>query len=293
MKNNQNYYYKKMPDVNFGVDIILRSDLSYGEELHRHWHEQMQLFFFLSGSAVLECENDSFHVIKGEIAVINSNELHYVKSLSNNLKFYVIRVNLPFLFSNQVDSCQAKFFTPLSQNRITFHTLIHQDDQIIMCVKEMVKEYNSRTMGYELAVKSLIYRLIVLLLRSHVEKILSPKELTARVNNLKRFDTILKKIDNDYADKITVKELAKSANITVYYFCRIFKELTGKTFTSYLNEIRLEKSIDFLLEGKLNITEIALKTGFDSVNYYSRLFRKHYHISPKKFRDNHTKRFRI
>jgi hypothetical protein len=45
MKSNQNYFYKEMPDSNFGVDIILRSDLPYGAELHRHWHEHLQLFF--------------------------------------------------------------------------------------------------------------------------------------------------------------------------------------------------------------------------------------------------------
>ncbi|MCI2106234.1 MAG: helix-turn-helix transcriptional regulator [Intestinimonas sp.] len=155
----------------------------------------------------------------------------------------------------------------------------------------MVKEYNSHNIGYELEIKSIIYRLIVLLLRSHIEKVLSPKEVSTRINRLKKFHAILRKIDIDYAEKITVHELAESANITVYYFCRVFKETTGKTFTAYLNELRLEKSINYLLEGNLNITEIALKIGFDSVNYYSRLFRRNYHVSPKKFLEDHIKEF--
>jgi AraC-like DNA-binding protein len=64
----------------------------------------------------------------------------------------------------------------------------------------------------------------------------------------------------------------------------MFKQLTGKTMTDYLNGLRLEKSTDYLAERDLNITEIALECGFDSVNYYSRLFRRYYHVSPTEFR---------
>ncbi len=77
-----------------------------------------------------------------------------------------------------------------------------------------------------------------------------------------------------YTENLSVKELARNANITVYYFCRIFKRITGKTMTDYLRK------------SNLTVTEIALKCGFDSVNYYSRLFRKYYHVSPTTFREN-------
>ncbi|MBP2133741.1 AraC-like DNA-binding protein [Methanomicrobium sp. W14] len=274
-----------MPDTGFGVDIFQRSDLSAGMILRRHWHEHMQLYVILSGNAFLECGKYRFQATAGDIAVINSNELHYLQSLSDDLNLYVIRVDLPFLFSSQVDLCQTKFLVPLSQNYITFRNLIHNDRQVFECVSDIIKEYYSRDLGYELAVKSSIYRLLVLLLRGHVEKILSPKEFSARISNLRRFDSVLQYISNHYAEKISVSDLAKNANITVYYFCRIFKQITGKTMTNYLNEFRLEKSTDFLKKNDLNITEIARQCGFDSVNYYSRLFHRYYHVSPTKFRE--------
>jgi mannose-6-phosphate isomerase-like protein (cupin superfamily) len=157
MKIDQNYFYKKMPDIHFGVDIILKSDLHSGMVLRRHWHEHMQLYFILSGSAVLECGKHRFQVGTGDVTVINSNELHYLESLSDNLRLYIIRVDLPFLFSNQVDLCQTKFLAPLSRNRITFHNLIRNDEQISECVSEIIKEYSSQGLGFELAVKSSIY----------------------------------------------------------------------------------------------------------------------------------------
>ena len=133
-----------------------------------------------------------------------------------------------------------------------------------------------------------IYRLIVLLLRKHVDKTLSAREFASKRRGLKQFNTVLQYISAHYTEKISVNELAETANITVYYFCRIFKQITGKTLTDYLNELRLEKSTDYLRKSDLTVTEIALKCGFDSINYYSRLFRRYYHVSPTKFRDGST-----
>jgi AraC-like DNA-binding protein len=285
MKDYASYFYKKMPDVHFGVDIFLKTDLQRGMTLKMHWHEHMQLYYFISGNAMLECDKKCFNVGSGDIAVINSNELHYLESLSDDLEFYVIRIDLPFLFSNKVDLCQTKYLAPLSQNLITFSNLIEDDDQILDCIVKMFHEYSDRKIGFELQVKSSIYQLIVFLLRGHISKIMTSEELASKVNSLKRFDSILNYLAEHYTEKISVSELAEKGNITVFYFCRIFKQLTGKTMTEYVNQLRLEKSTEYLKKGELNITEIALKCGFEGVNYYSRLFRRYYHVSPTKFRE--------
>ena len=61
--------------------------------------------------------------------------------------------------------------------------------------------------------------------------------------------------------------------------------MTGKTTTDYINGIRMEKAADYLNKGDLTITEIALRCGFDSINYFSRLFKRHYNVSPTKFKE--------
>ncbi|SJT88036.1 L-rhamnose operon regulatory protein rhaS [Clostridioides difficile] len=65
--------------------------------------------------------------------------------------------------------------------------------------------------------------------------------------------------------------------------------MTGKTTTDYINGIRLEKAVNYLNKGDLNITEIALRCGFDSINYFSRLFKKHYNVSPTQFKKTNFK----
>jgi AraC-like DNA-binding protein len=285
MENPSTYLYREMPDTNFCVEIFLKSDIKRGGNYKRHWHEHLQFYYFVSGRALLECGRNRFYAIPGSIVVINSNELHYLEGLSDDLSCYVIRIDPTFLFSNQVDLLQTKYLAPLTQNRIAFQNLIENDAQMSDCVKRMIHEYFSRKTGFELAIKSSVYQLIVLMLRGHVAKILTKEEFEEKNRILRRFDSVFEMIQEHYTEKISLKELAESVNISACHFCRTFKQMTGKTTTDYVNGVRLEKSAALLEQKDLNITEIAMRCGFDSVNYFSRLFRKYYHISPTAFRE--------
>ncbi len=288
MPNLQALFNKEMPNQDFCVDVVLREDLKRRSYLKAHWHEYLQFYYFTCGEAVVECAQNRFCVCCGTIAVINSNEMHYLESLSDHLKFYVIRIDPAFLFSSQVDLVQTKYLVPLSQNRISFQNCISKDPQILNCITNIIEEYNKKQIGFELAVKSYIYQLIVLLLRNYISKILSKDEFEARCRALKRFDVVFNKIERDYREKMSLSELAGSVNVSPCHFCRTFKQLAGKTATDYINGVRLEKSILLLKQNNLNITEIALECGFDSVNYFSRLFRRNYHISPTEYRRSNT-----
>lgn len=291
MEDSRTYFYKKMPNTNFCVDIFLKDDIKCGENFKTHWHEHLQLYYFVGGRAILECGSNRFEVSPDNVAVVNSNELHYLESLSDDLKFYVIRIDPTFLFSNQVDLLQTKYFAPLAQNRIAFKNLIESDAQVLNCVTKTIQEYFTKETGYELAVKASIYQLIVQLLRGYVGKILTKNEFEEKARSLKRFNSILHVIENNYSERIHLKELADTVNLSVCHFCRTFKQITGKTMTDYVNGVRLEKATYFLEQTDLNITEIALRCGFDSVNYFSRLFRKYYNTSATEFRETHTEQF--
>lgn len=287
MKNQKNYYNKIMPNPNLGIDLFICENFNNGKKFNTHWHENMQIYFFTQGNAIVTCNKNQYYVKENSIIIINNNDLHSLESLTNNLKFYTIRINSDFLFSNQIDICQTKFFSPLSQNQISFKHLIEGDINVLTCINQIINEYFSAEIGHELAVKSSIYNLIVILLRNYIDKFLTKKEINSKINRLKNFDLVFKYIDQNYSNKITNSDLANILNISTYHFCRTFKELSGKTSTEYINQIRLEKAIEYLSKENLNITEIALICGFENINYFSRLFKKQYKIAPTKFRKNH------
>ncbi|OOM10438.1 AraC family transcriptional regulator [Clostridium saccharobutylicum] len=282
MKDLSNYYYKEMPNENFFVDIFENCHKELGSTFERHWHEHLQFFYFTSGEAILNCSHIQIKVHTGDLVIINSNELHDCINLCCNLKYYIIRVDLEFLFSNQVDTLQTKFLIPLAQNLILFKNLVRDDKNINSCIEKIIVEYFERKLGYELAIKGYFYDLIVHLMRNYVEEILTQKQFDDRINNLTRFNDIIKYIENNYYEKIKLEELAKMANISTYHFVRSFKQITGRSPIDYINKLRINKAFSLLKEGKFNVTEVALDCGFNDVNYFSRLFKKYNKMSPSE-----------
>lgn len=284
MKNHSNYFYKKMPDENFFVDIFKKEHHSPGPAFDIHWHEHIQFFYFTEGECILYCNSKKINIKANDIIIINSNELHYIESLCDNLAYYVIRIGLSFLSSDQIDSCQTKFIAPLSQNLILFKNLVRNDKSILNCIDKIIGEYFNKEIGFELAIKAYIYKLIVLLIRGYIEKIFTEKEFNFQVNNLSRFKIILKYMEDNFAQKITISELAAMANVSTYHFCRLFKQITGKSAINYINKLKVDKAACLLSKTDLNITEIGLACGFDDSNYFSRLFKKYKNMSPLEFK---------
>ncbi len=288
MEDKNKYFNRTISDSDFSVDIFMKNDIKHGENFKMHWHEHLQLYYFIKGKAILECGQNRFSVSPGSIALANSNELHYLESLSDDLQIHIIRVEPAFLFSNQADLLQSKYLAPLALNRIAFQNLIENDDQVLNCLKDILREYTAKETGYELAIKAAIYQLVVFLLRKHVSKILSENEFAERARMQKRFKDVFELIETNYAENIRLKELSESVNVSTHHFCRMFKQMTGKTTTDYINTVRIEKAAALLEQEDLNITEIATTCGFDSVNYFSRLFKRYYNTTPTKFREAHT-----
>lgn len=284
--NDKSTYFDRKGQESF-IDIFFKDDIKNGENFKRHWHEHLQIYYFIDGIAYLECGASNFNVVSGDVAIANSNELHYLESLSDNLKFYTIRIEPTFLFSNQVDLLQTKYLAPMTLNHIVFNNLIQEDSFILQCIKSILDEYHNKDIGYELSIKASIYQLIVFLLRNHVDKIFSEEEFIERKYSLEKFECIFDLIEEKYMDKITLKELASTVNLSAHHFCRTFKQITGKTTTDYINGVRLDKAIYYLKQTDLNMTEIAMRCGFDSINYFSRLFKKNYDVSPTKYRNEH------
>lgn len=279
------HYYKKMPDANFSVDILQRNAQVQEIPVGLHWHEHLQLYYLAEGRASLVCGNNHIDAGPGSLIVVNSCEMHSsLKCCSNDLRYYILRIDLSFLFSNQVDACQAKYISPLSQGLICFHNFIEDDSQITCCVKKAIEEYDAKRIGYELEVKASVYHLLVLLLRSYIDKIYTQEDFDARVDRMKSLSPLFQFIEENYAEKITAHSLAQRANLSLSHFCRIFKQVAGKTVTDYINDSRLTKAVLLLADNNQNITGIALDCGFYDANYFSRIFKKRFGISPMEFR---------
>lgn len=95
---------------------------------------------------------------------------------------------------------------------------------------------------------------------------------------------LLNYIHANYNCSITISELSGMLQVTNQYFCRIFKQLTALSFIDYINEFRLQKAAIDIATTADSIRGIGMQHGFDTIGYFFKLFREHYHTTPVKFR---------
>jgi AraC-like DNA-binding protein/ligand-binding sensor protein len=98
-----------------------------------------------------------------------------------------------------------------------------------------------------------------------------------------------KYIEQNYQRDITISDIAGAVYLSESYFSHQFKNEVGVSAVQYLNCYRIEKAKELLRTRTLNITEIATKTGFQSLPHFNRIFRKFEKMAPRDFRKKQKK----
>lgn len=99
-----------------------------------------------------------------------------------------------------------------------------------------------------------------------------------------RFASVLEFINKNYAQDITLDDLAREAYLNKKYFCKLFKEYFGQSPWQYLLQTRLNKACIMLLDNNYSIREAAHKVGFEDEFYFSRIFKKIFGLSPRDYK---------
>ena len=86
------------------------------------------------------------------------------------------------------------------------------------------------------------------------------------------------------SEKLSLGQVARAVNMSAFYFCKMFKKVTGVNFTDYLSRVRIEKAKNLLLNPNLRVSEIAFEVGFQSLTHFNRVFKKLLGQSPTDYR---------
>jgi AraC-like DNA-binding protein len=108
---------------------------------------------------------------------------------------------------------------------------------------------------------------------SHAKSYMSPVLLKAK-----------EYIDINFRNpELNISKTAAKNSITPNHLCRIFRQELGVSPLEYINSLRLQHARELLTNSSLNVSQIALETGFQDPNYFSRLFKKRIGVSPSQY----------
>ncbi len=85
-------------------------------------------------------------------------------------------------------------------------------------------------------------------------------------------------------EKLTLEAIAEAVQMSPFYFCKVFKQATGMTFTEYVNRKRVEWAKQELLKPSATVTEVAFEVGYQSLSQFNRSFLRYGGEAPTKYR---------
>lgn len=122
---------------------------------------------------------------------------------------------------------------------------------------------------------------ILALVQNYTTQLSDELHLTNQGSFHKIIENVKKYIDDNFASDVSLKFVADQVGLSSYYLSKLFKKEEGMNFKDYVIMVRMEKSMQLINEGKMNINEIACAVGYTNANYFSQAFHKYYGIPPK------------
>lgn len=102
-----------------------------------------------------------------------------------------------------------------------------------------------------------------------------------------RINVVFQFLLNNFKEEVNLTQIASIANMTPNAFCRYFKQRTGKAFTVFLNEMRIEFAAKLIAGSKDNFGNIAEESGFNSISYFNRQFKRIMKTTPMMYRNKY------
>ena len=244
-----------------------------------HQHEEIQLSLIVEGNGTLVVGDTINNYIKGDVLVIGSNIPHVFKSdLNDHQKSHM----LTLFFTEQ--SFGESFF-----NIEELKDILPFFERSKYGFKLQSNIVEASGLFFQLQKSTKLNQFVILLQLLNLMVDSDYTSLSSFVYDKKyslvegdRMRNVFEFTLNNYADEITLEQIARVANMTKTSFCKYFKKRTNKTYIQFLNEFRIEKASKLLTEkSDLSIAEIAYMSGFRNISNFNRVFKTIKTVSPK------------
>ena len=243
--------------LNFGKYVYPKD---YIYETHNHLHREM--FFLVSGTCMMEMEDCTITISKGEGISINDSIEH---------NFYVIG-------SGECCIMQIQYLSE-SEFNVPRYVKFNNAEFVNSGIKCLI-HYNK-----EKSYMSCIDRLTDIEVLKM--QILAEKEYTLSLeqkSDKKFFNNIIEYINLKLFEDCNFEQIAMNFGISSRYLRKIFEKELGMSPVLYVANMRIEKAKKILATSNVSITKLAFDLGFNSVQYFSEVFKKQTGISPRDFR---------
>lgn len=252
-----------------------------GEVMIWHRHQELETIYIKEGSAQLRFVSQHISLGKGELALVNSDTLHFV-STSEHCVLEIFVFSPLFIEGNRRSAIAVNYVEPVIHNRNYAGGVLKLSERILHAYEDAFEKLKKDETGYEIAVRNVLSD-VVLSAYEACQPELSQKAVR-HDRDSERIAVMLNYIHTHYKEDISLANICASASIGKREALRCFQRTISDSPMQYLLKYRLMNSADLLVHHpEKSIAWIAGSCGFSSPSYYTEKFHEFYQCTPKAF----------
>ena len=261
---------------------VMKRKFVGGSETSCHSHDFLSLIFILSGGCTYNINDLQYPVKKGDVIACNPGVQHG-KTVAPGEEITEFHLGL----NNICREGLPRNFL-IAEGACPIISLKEYEQEFLKCCGDIMLEQEKGEPGWDLMLKSLVMKLVVILLKS-----MCSEKIPEREENGLSFETydkvnivnaIISFINENYMKDISLEKISRNMYLSPAYISRIFKEEVGESPINYLIKVRLSKAEELLKESVVPVKAVAKSVGYDDAYYFSKLFKKYYGMPPSKYR---------
>lgn len=280
-------------NIKIDADVNMRYSCctDYGYFVPVHWHDSMEILYILDGDSIINLEQQSFLLAKGDFIIIDSKVIHSTCTRSYS---YFLIIQIPYQFLKDCipdidyihfENISSVSGIPISEGDAVPAPLPNVEilSKLRSILDGLATLWNNKSDGYQLKYYSYIYELLYLMM-THFKIDISQMEYRPTEKYMERLTTVISYVKQHYREDISLRNTADYLALNPSYFTRFFKKYMNMTFMEYVNTIRLRYIYEDIIATDLPIQTILERNGFTNYKLFMRLFRQTYGCTPSQKR---------
>ena len=248
-----------------------------------HWHREFEFLYVESGQVLCGIGEKQIILSEGDAIFINSKILHrFYASSGGVIPNFVC---MPEFIAPESSLVYKKYILPIISSNMSFQCFQSAEPWQARIIQIMIKimETQENEKIKELSTLALLQNLW-LIFYENVK--LSGKEEVQTVDETaqKRVQLMMQYIHENYKQGLSLNEIASHIGVSKSTALHLFQRFLHTTPVNYLIEYRLQAASRLLKNTNKKVKTIAFESGFHNVDYFCRVFKNHYHVTPSEYR---------
>lgn len=252
-----------------------------------HYHVDYEILRVIKGGLSINLNERHYHLEDGDYLFIGEGVVHGGEPDNAGTIYECVVFNLAQMFD--VSRPDFSWLQQLATHQMSIEELytLRDNPDVALCMDEFFTSVKNKDHNCALTYGKLLTMIGKILEGNHYT--LYTNTMSNRyLKHLNKSSQLFRYIYDNFANDITLEDMAGAVNLNPKYFCRFFKELTSYRPMDYLNRFRIDCAAIRLTTYTETVNQIAYTCGFKDPCYFTKLFKRYKKVSPREYRNIHS-----